>query len=104
VNHTRPVNSWQGQYPDMARPTPAPAGYQSRLAWVTAFHVTDRANCPGVSQTDAPSPDGAYNGYYYEVFIIDAATGGDAVTTMRPCPSSAAARACPRPASASRSS
>jgi hypothetical protein len=75
-----PVSSWQGSYPHITLPTPAPAAYQSRLAWVAVFRVTDRANCPGVTQTDAPTPDGAYSGYYYEVFIIDAATGGDAVT------------------------
>jgi hypothetical protein len=75
-----PVDSWQGHYPDITLPTPAPAGYQSRLAWVTVFRITDRANCPGITQTTAPSPVGGYNGYYYEVFIIDAATGGDAVT------------------------
>ena len=75
-----PVSSWQGHYPDITRPTPIPAAYQSRLAWVAVFRVTDRANCSGVTQTDAPSPDAAYSGYYYEVFIVDAATGGDAVT------------------------
>jgi hypothetical protein len=75
-----PVSSWQGHYPGITLPTPAPSAYQGRLAWVAVFRVTDRDNCPGVTQTDAPSPDGAYNGYYYEVFIVDAATGGDAVT------------------------
>ena len=75
-----PVSSWQGHYPDMTRPTPAPAGYQSRLAWVSVFRITDRASCPDVTQTTPPSPGGAYNGFYYEVFIIDAATGGDALT------------------------
>jgi hypothetical protein len=75
-----PVSSWQGRYPDITLPTPAPAAYQSRLAWVAVFRVTDRANCPGVGPTTPPSPAGAYHGYYYEVFIIDAATGGDAVT------------------------
>ena len=75
-----PVTSWRGGYPGLTLPTPAPAAYQSRPAWVAVFRITDRANCPGVTQTDAPSPDARYNGYYYEVFIIDAATGGDAVT------------------------
>jgi hypothetical protein len=75
-----PVTSWQGSYPGLTLPTPAPAAYQGRLAWVAVFRVTDRANCPGVTQTTPPSPDGAYNGYYYEVFIIDAATSGDAIT------------------------
>jgi hypothetical protein len=80
VSSGLPVSSWQGSYPHITLPTPAPAAYQSRLAWVTVFRVTNRDNCPGVTQTDAPSPDGAYNGYYYEVFVIDAATGGNAVT------------------------
>jgi hypothetical protein len=75
-----PVSSWEGHYPDITLPTPAPAVYQGRLAWVAVFRVTDRDNCPGVTQTDAPSPDEADNGYYYEVFIVDAATGGDAIT------------------------
>ena len=75
-----PVTSWQGSYPGLTLPTPAPAAYQRRLAWVAVFRVTDRANCPGITQTTPPSPDGAYDGYYYEVFIVDAATGGDAVT------------------------
>ena len=59
VSGSLPVSSWQGHYPDITRPTPIPAAYQSRLAWVAVFRVTDRANCPGVTQTDAPSPDTA---------------------------------------------
>jgi hypothetical protein len=81
-----PVSSWDGHYPGMTRPTPAPAGYQGRLAWVTVFRITDRANCPGVTQTTPPSPGGASNGFYYEVFIIDAATGGDALTYEEAAP------------------
>jgi hypothetical protein len=33
-----PVSSRQGQYPDITLPTPIPAAYQSRLAWVLARH------------------------------------------------------------------
>jgi hypothetical protein len=75
-----PASSWQGSYAGMTLPTPAPARYQRRLAWVAVFRITDRAGCPGVTQTTAPSPGGTYAGYYYEVFIVDAATGGDAIT------------------------
>jgi hypothetical protein len=80
VSASLPVSAWQGSYPGLTLPTPAPARYQRRLAWVAVFRVTDRAGCPGVTQTTAPSPGGTYTGYYYEVFIIDAATGGDAIT------------------------
>jgi hypothetical protein len=79
VSPQLPADSWQGYYPDMNRPTPAPARYQSRLAWVMVFRVFYRANCPGVTQTTPPSP-GSYTGYEYEVFIVDAATGGDALS------------------------
>ena len=75
-----PVRSWRGHYPGITLPTPAPADYQSRLSWVAVFRIFDWLNCPGVTSTTAPSAGGRYAGYYYEVFIIDAATGGDAVT------------------------
>jgi len=80
VSADLPAGPWRTEYPGLTLPTPAPARYQHRLAWVVVFRVTDRDNCPGVSQTDAPSPDAAYTGYYYEVFIADAATGGAAIT------------------------
>jgi hypothetical protein len=79
VSPQLPVDSWQGYYPDINLPTPAPARYQSRLAWVMVFRVFYRADCPGVTQTAPPSP-GGYTGYEYEVFIVDAATGGDAIS------------------------
>jgi hypothetical protein len=74
------VDFWQGYYPDINLPTPAPARYQSRLAWVAVFRVFYRADCAGVSQTTPPSPGRSYTGYEYEVFIVDAATGGDALS------------------------
>jgi len=80
VSPTLPVDSWQGYYPDMTLPTPAPPRYQSRLAWLVVFRVFYRADCPGVTQTTPPSPGGSYTGYEYEVFIVDAATGGDALS------------------------
>jgi uncharacterized protein YceK len=79
VSPRLPVDSWQGYYPDINLPTPAAARYQSRLAWVVVFRVFYRAGCPGVTQTTPPNP-GAYTGYEYEVFIVDAATGGDALS------------------------
>jgi hypothetical protein len=79
VSPELPVDSWQGYYPDMNLPTPAPARYQNRLAWVMVFRVFYRADCPGVTQTSPPDP-GSYTGYEYEVFIVDAATGGDALS------------------------
>jgi uncharacterized protein YceK len=78
VSSRLPVNSWRGHYPDMDLPTPAPARYQSRLAWVVMFAVFGRAGCPTV--TTPPTPAGTpYHGYYYEAFIVDAATGGAAL-------------------------
>jgi len=79
VSSRLPVSSWQGHYPDIDLPTPAPARYQSRLAWVVMFAVFGRAaSCPTV--TTPPIPAGApYHGYYYEAFIVDAATGGAAL-------------------------
>ena len=90
VSPRLPVDSWQGYYPDIHAPTPAPARYQSRLAWVVVFRVVERATCPKITPTTPPSPTGApYHGYYYEVFIVDAATGGDALSydeaTPRQC-------------------
>jgi hypothetical protein len=79
VSPQLPVDSWQGYYPDINLPTPAPARYQNRLAWVVVFRVFYRADCPGVTQTTPPNP-GSYTGYEYEVFIVDATTGGDALS------------------------
>ena len=80
VSPRLPVNSWRGYYPDIDLPTPAPARYQSRLAWVVVFRTFDRAACPGMTSTTPPSPAGEpYHGYYYEVFIVDSATGGAAL-------------------------
>jgi hypothetical protein len=71
----------------MHLPTPAPARYQSRLAWVVVFRVVERATCPDITVTTPPSPAGVpYHGYYYEVFVIDAATGGDALSFDEPTP------------------
>ena len=80
VSPQLPVDSWQGYYPDINLPTPAPARYQNRLAWVMVFRVFYRADCPGVTQTTPPNPGGSYTGYEYEVFVVDAATGGDALS------------------------
>lgn len=76
-------SSWQSYYPGKAMPGPAP--YRNRLAWVVVFRTQLTASCPAVAvtappATPAPAPDQpAYTGYYYEVFLIDAATGGDAL-------------------------
>ncbi|HXL87837.1 MAG TPA: hypothetical protein VN969_02455 [Streptosporangiaceae bacterium] len=80
VSPTLPVDSWQGYYPDITLPTPAPPRYQSRLAWVVVFRVFYRADCTGVSQTTPPSPGRSYTGYEYEVFIVDAATADGALS------------------------
>jgi hypothetical protein len=90
VSPRLPAGSWQGYYPDIHLPTPAPARYQGRLAWVVVFRVVERATCPGITQTTPPGLTGMrYHGYYYEVFIADAVTGGDALSydeaTPRQC-------------------
>lgn len=90
VSPRLPVGSWQGHYPDIQLPTPAPARYQGRLAWAVVFRVVERVNCPDITVTTPPSPAGVpYQGYYYEVFVVDAATGGDALSydeaTPRQC-------------------
>ena len=85
VSPRLPVSSWQGHYPDIDRPTPAPARYQNRLAWVVVFAAFDRAGCP--ITTTPPVPAGqTYHGYYYEVFIVDAADGGAALLYLEAAP------------------
>jgi hypothetical protein len=74
-------SSWQSYGQTM----PGPASYRRRLAWVVVFRTQLTASCPAVSvttppATPAPAPgQPAYTGYGYEVFLIDAATGGDAL-------------------------
>ncbi len=74
-------SSWQSYGQAM----PGPASYRNRLAWVVVFRTQLTASCPAVSvttppATPAPAPDQpAYTGYGYQVFLIDAATGGDAL-------------------------
>jgi hypothetical protein len=64
---------------------PGPASYRNRLAWVVVFRTQLTASCPAVAvttppATPTPAPEQpAYTGYGYEVFLIDAATGGDAL-------------------------
>jgi len=74
-------SSWQSYGQTM----PGPASYRNRLAWVVVFRTELIASCPAVAvttppATPAPAPgQPAYTGYGYEVFLIDAATGGDAL-------------------------
>jgi hypothetical protein len=76
-------SSWQNYYPAQTMPRPAP--YRNRLAWVVVVRTELTASCPAVAvttppATPAPAPEQpAYTGYYYEVFLIAAATGGDAL-------------------------
>jgi hypothetical protein len=78
-----PVDSsfWQSYGQAM----PGPASYRNRLAWVVVFRTQLTASCPAVAVTSpparpAPGPgQPAYTGYGYEVFLIDATTGGDAL-------------------------
>jgi hypothetical protein len=82
-----PVQAVQG-YPGMV--TPAQAFYHDRLAWVFVFRNVPVASCPAEHLPSAPSPAAsAYSGYEYEVFIVDAATGGSALiyneSAPRPC-------------------
>ena len=74
-------SSWQSYGQVM----PGPASYRNRLAWVVVFRTLLTASCPAAAvttppATPAPAPgQPAYTGYGYEVFLIDAATGGDAL-------------------------
>jgi hypothetical protein len=84
------VNAW-ATFPGMSA-TPAPASYQNRLAWVLVSRDLDYgvAFCPAESATSQRATQTQkYTGYSYEIFIIDAATGGDAViyneSSPRPC-------------------
>jgi hypothetical protein len=83
-----PVTPWQQDaYPGISLPTPTPASYRSRLAWVVVFRFAEVASCP--SQTaGTPPPTPKYDGYYYAAFIVDAATGADALmyTERAPLP------------------
>jgi hypothetical protein len=84
-------SSWQSYGQAM----PGPTSYRNRLAWVVVFRTQLTASCPAVAVTTppatlAPAPgQPAYTGYGYEVFLIDAATGGDALiydeTQPAPC-------------------
>ncbi len=62
---------------------PQPAAYQDRLAWVvviqldTAFGVACPAPPPSLPPTPAPR---LKTDYWYEVFLLDAATGGAALS------------------------
>lgn len=92
VSPRLPVNSdsWDSFSPQ--RP-PAPASYRTRLAWVVVFRPEQVASCPATvvssPQATPTSAKPAYAGYGYEVFLIDAATGGDALvydeTEPNPC-------------------
>jgi hypothetical protein len=79
VSHGLPLTPWQQDaYPDVSLSTPTPASYQGRLAWVVVFRYVEVASCP--SQTaGTPPATPKYTGYYYDVFIVDAATGADAL-------------------------
>jgi hypothetical protein len=79
VSRGLPLTPWQQDaYPDVSLPTPRPASYQGRLAWVVVFRYVEVASCP--SQTaGTPPATPKYTGYYYDVFIVDAATGADAL-------------------------
>ena len=71
-------SSWQSYGQAM----PRPASYRNRLAWVVVFRTLLTASCPAAAVTTRPAPapgQPAYTGYGYEVFLIDAATGGDAL-------------------------
>ena len=74
-------SSWQSYGQAM----PRPASYRNRLAWVVVFRTQLTASCPAAAVTTPPAtpapPPGppASTGYGYEVFLIDAATGGDAL-------------------------
>lgn len=79
VSSRLPVNPWNGYYPQMTAPTPAAASYRGRLAWVVVFRHELVASCPASTSTTPPPAQPAYKGYYYNVFIVDAATGRDAL-------------------------
>jgi hypothetical protein len=74
-------SSWQSYGHAM----PEPSSYRNRLAWVVVFRTQLTASCPAVAvttppATPTPAPEQpAYTGNGYEVFLIDAATGGDAL-------------------------
>jgi hypothetical protein len=71
-------SSWQSYGQTM----PGPASYRNRLAWVVVFRTQLTASCPAVPVTTPPAPAPGrpvYIGHGYEVFLIDAATGGDAL-------------------------
>lgn len=88
VSARLPVVPWQSHYPGIRLPMPALARYQDRLAWVVMFAAFDRADCP-VTTSPPTSASQPYHGYYYQAFVVDAATGGSALlydeATPRSC-------------------
>jgi hypothetical protein len=101
-------NSWQSYLVNETGPhaVPAPASYRDRLAWVMVVRPELVASCPAMASTTPPAsqktppapqttplaPQKAqptHTGYGYEVFLIDATTGGDALiyneTEPSPC-------------------
>ncbi|MGH9121393.1 MAG: hypothetical protein ACRDYC_05535, partial [Acidimicrobiales bacterium] len=64
----------QNTYPQL----PPPAAYQNRLAWVVVVEDEMQSTCP--LETSPPSTAPASpDSYFYTVFLLDAATGSDAL-------------------------
>ncbi|HLI56877.1 MAG TPA: hypothetical protein VKY26_07550 [Actinomycetota bacterium] len=63
---------------------PAATPYQDRLAWVIAVSDPAIASCPvEPAGTKRPSPDLLASDHNYELFLLDATTGGDALDYLQ---------------------
>lgn len=58
---------------------PEPSAYHDRLAWVGVVAPLIASSCPAMVDGESAPPDQSEPGHHgYQVFIVDAATGGDA--------------------------
>jgi hypothetical protein len=69
------------------RPVPAPAVYRDRLAWVGVVGYAEESGCPAQLAGQATlAPDRNATDYGYEVFLVDAHTGGDGLVYTEEAP------------------
>lgn len=66
--------------PDVNPKRPAPTPYDDRLAWVVVLAPAISSSCPAMISGSSPPPNHDEPGHHgYQVFLVDAATGGDAL-------------------------
>lgn len=65
---------------DVNATQPAPTPFHDRLAWVVVLAPAISSSCPAMISGSSPPPNRNEPGHHgYQVFLVDAATGGDAL-------------------------